>query len=262
MEFSKLCIFYGFHLNIIKTDEFDIRRVLNSLSSERLGGNFYCVNLQPIIIIAFLSISNEIALKGMPLDLIIGSGNILVPSGKTSLLVPMLTHLYLNLVSLGASEFMPTSHFLSLAYKITYHGQCFPKKLTIMMASSNWNIFRVAGPLCGEFTSHRSIPLTKASDAGLWYYLSYVSEQTVEQKSRRWLVETPSRPLWRYCNETTFRDGDGCWLLFIWPLRWCQGALFHLPLVQKPKQTNNTETINPRVDYLHKGLVFAKGVMS
>ena len=30
-----------------------------------------------------------------------------------------------------------------------------------MMTSSNGNIFRVIGPLCGEFTGHRWIPLTK-----------------------------------------------------------------------------------------------------
>ena len=33
-----------------------------------------------------------------------------------------------------------------------------------MMMSSNGNIFRVTGPLCGEFTIHQWIPLTKASD--------------------------------------------------------------------------------------------------
>ena len=36
-----------------------------------------------------------------------------------------------------------------------------------MMTSSNGNIFRVTGPLCGEFTGRRWIPLTKASDAEL-----------------------------------------------------------------------------------------------
>ena len=41
----------------------------------------------------------------------------------------------------------------------------------IMMTSSNGNIFRVTGPLCGEFTGHRWIPLTKASDAELWCFL-------------------------------------------------------------------------------------------
>ena len=35
----------------------------------------------------------------------------------------------------------------------------------------NGNIFRVTGPLCGEFTGYRWIHLTKASDAELWYFL-------------------------------------------------------------------------------------------
>ena len=37
---------------------------------------------------------------------------------------------------------------------------------TSMMTSSNGNIFRVTGPLCGEFTGHWWIPLTKPS---MWY---------------------------------------------------------------------------------------------
>ena len=36
------------------------------------------------------------------------------------------------------------------------------------MTASNGNIFRVTGLLCGEFTGHRWIPLTKASVAELW----------------------------------------------------------------------------------------------
>ena len=45
-----------------------------------------------------------------------------------------------------------------------------------LMTSSNGNIFRVTGPLCGEFTGHRWIPNTKASDAGLWCFLWSASE--------------------------------------------------------------------------------------
>ena len=41
----------------------------------------------------------------------------------------------------------------------------------IMMTSSNDNIFHVTGPLCGEFTGHRWIPRTMASDAELWCFL-------------------------------------------------------------------------------------------
>ena len=42
---------------------------------------------------------------------------------------------------------------------------------TSLMTSSNGNIFRVTGPLCGELTGHRWIPLTKASDVELWCFL-------------------------------------------------------------------------------------------
>ena len=40
-----------------------------------------------------------------------------------------------------------------------------------MMTSSNGNIFRVTGHLCGEFTGLRWILHTKASDAQLWLFL-------------------------------------------------------------------------------------------
>ena len=55
-----------------------------------------------------------------------------------------------------------------------------------MMTSSNGNIFRVTGLLWVEFTGHRWIPLTKASDAELWCFLWSAPEPTVEQT-----METP-----------------------------------------------------------------------
>ena len=39
-----------------------------------------------------------------------------------------------------------------------------------MMTSSNGDIFRVTGHLCGEFTGQRWIPHTKARDAELWCF--------------------------------------------------------------------------------------------
>ena len=39
------------------------------------------------------------------------------------------------------------------------------------MTSSNGNIFRGTGPLCGEFTGHRWIPMTKANDTEIWCFL-------------------------------------------------------------------------------------------
>ena len=55
-----------------------------------------------------------------------------------------------------------------------------------MMTSSNGNRFRVTGLLCGEFTGHRWIPRTKASDAELGCFLWSAPEPTVEQT-----METP-----------------------------------------------------------------------
>ena len=49
-----------------------------------------------------------------------------------------------------------------------------------MAMSSNRNIFRVTSPLWGEFTGHRWIPLTKASDAELLCFLWSGPEYTVE----------------------------------------------------------------------------------
>ena len=54
-------------------------------------------------------------------------------------------------------------------------GECLP-----IMTSSNEDIFRVTGPLWGEFTGHHWIPLTKACDAELWCFLWSAPEHTVE----------------------------------------------------------------------------------
>ena len=69
-----------------------------------------------------------------------------------------------------------------------------------MMTSSNGNIFCVTGPLCGEFTGHRWIPCTKASDAELWCFLDLRLNKRLSKQSWGWWLGTLSRPVWRYCN--------------------------------------------------------------
>ena len=68
------------------------------------------------------------------------------------------------------------------------------------MTSSNGNNFRVTGHLCGEFTGHRWIPRTKASDAEFWCFLWSASEKRLSKQSRGWWFETSSRSLWRQRN--------------------------------------------------------------
>ena len=73
--------------------------------------------------------------------------------------------------------------------------------LNITMTSSNENIFCVTGHLCGEFTGHRWIPRTKASDAELWCFFDLRLYKQLSKFSRDWWFETPSYYLWRHCND-------------------------------------------------------------
>ena len=84
----------------------------------------------------------------------------------------------------------------------------------IMMTSSIGNIFRVTGLLCEEFTGHRWIPLTKASDAKLWCFLWSACEQTVEKR-----METPV--IW-----------DAI-VLIMTSLQWCIHFLCHLLVISR-----------------------------
>ena len=52
--------------------------------------------------------------------------------------------------------------------------------LQCMMTSSHGNAFRVTGPLWGESTGYRWIPLTKGQLRGLWYFLGCQPKQTAE----------------------------------------------------------------------------------
>ena len=80
-----------------------------------------------------------------------------------------------------------------------------------MMTSSNGNIFRVTGPLCGEFTGpgefHAQRPVMRIFDVTFDLRLN----KRLSKQQRRWWFETLSRLLWRHSNaqlisETTFPE--------------------------------------------------------
>ena len=84
--------------------------------------------------------------------------------------------------TLFKQHLISNEHFYYKAKRVDENIKCYSSiaqkafiyrlvKSVYMMTSSNGNIFRVTGPLCGEFTGHRWIPLTKASDAKLWCFL-------------------------------------------------------------------------------------------
>ena len=74
------------------------------------------------------------------------------------------------------------------------------------MTSSNGNIFHVIGPLWGESTGHRWIPLTKASDVELWYFLWSVPEQMAVWTFLIW--DAIAHSLWHHCDELIGRSGN------------------------------------------------------
>ena len=92
-----------------------------------------------------------------------------------------------------------------------YHGDPYAHKMESlyhwdsMMMISNGNIFRVTGLLCGEFTSHRWIPLTKASDAELWYFFYLrLNQQLSKQWKRKWFHSRASEHIkyeYHLCNK-------------------------------------------------------------
>ena len=68
-----------------------------------------------------------------------------------------------------------------------------------MMTSPYGNIFRVTGPLCGEFTGEFSSqrPVTRSFDI---FFDLHLNKQLSKQWRRRWF-ETPAHSLWRHSNE-------------------------------------------------------------
>ena len=68
---------------------------------------------------------------------------------------------------------------------------CFSATISITMTSSNVDIFRVTGSLCGEFTGHRSFDV---------FFDLRLNKRLSIQWRRRWF-ETPPRSFWRHCND-------------------------------------------------------------
>ena len=68
-----------------------------------------------------------------------------------------------------------------------------------MMASTNGNIFRVTGPLCGEFAGHRWIPPPRKVTRMFSLTCAWTWTFVDKQSRRRW-YGTWSRWLWRHCN--------------------------------------------------------------
>ena len=69
-----------------------------------------------------------------------------------------------------------------------------------MMTSSNGNIFRVTGPLCGEFTGPGEFPTQRPVTRSFHVFFDLRLNKQFSKQPWGWWFETPSWSLWRQCN--------------------------------------------------------------
>ena len=143
------------------------------------------------------------------------------------------------------------------------------------MTSSNGNIFRVTGLLCGKFTGHRWIPHRKADDVelecfllstseprvewrGAWVFFFYLrlNQQLTKQWRRPWF-ETSSRSLWRHHNglrklihmNATWSVSTSSWVKV---RAWCRSAISFLTAKQpRTMHANKSDGYNTNRWYKH-----------
>ena len=72
--------------------------------------------------------------------------------------------------------------------------------LSCMMTSSNGNIFRVTGPLCGEFTGPGEFPAQRPVTRSFDVFFDLSLNKRVSKQPWGWWFETPPWSLWRQCN--------------------------------------------------------------
>ena len=70
-----------------------------------------------------------------------------------------------------------------------------------MMTSSDKNIFRVTGHLCGEFVGHRWIPTQRPVRRSFDVFFDLRLNERLSKQWWGWWFETPSRPLWLHWND-------------------------------------------------------------
>ena len=69
-----------------------------------------------------------------------------------------------------------------------------------MMTSWNGNIFRVTGPLCGEFTGPSEFPTQRSVTWSFDVFFDLCLNKRLSKQPWDWWFEMPLWSLWRHCN--------------------------------------------------------------
>ena len=125
-------------------------------------------------------------------------GNFTIPSFKNC---SSKFHSSKLLFFLSFSFFAPQSFFLLYIWVVTEVCCSISVQLSSsMMTSSNGNIFRVTGPLCGEFTGPGEFPTQRPVTRSFDVFFDPRVNKRLSKQPWGWWFETPSWSLWRQCN--------------------------------------------------------------
>ena len=84
---------------------------------------------------------------------------------------------------------------------LLFMGYMISKKLIGMVTSSNGKIFHVTDPLCGKSPVTGEFPAQRPATRSFDVFFDLWLNKRLNKQSWGWWFETPSRLLWRHCNE-------------------------------------------------------------
>ena len=140
---------------------------------------------------------------------------------------PVRWHIYIESVPWYRADDIPLSNLMSNP-KMCFQGTRIHKVCIVWgyglhqytTTSSNGNICLVIGPLCGGFTGHRWIPAQRPVTRNSDVFYDMRLNKRLSKQWWGWLFETPSRSLWRHCNDEpgfpnalTRDQASVCWML-------------------------------------------------
>ena len=102
--------------------------------------------------------------------------------------------------------------------------------ISFMMTSSNGNIFRITGPLCGEFTGPGEFPTQRPVTRSFDVFFDLRLNKRLSKQSWGWWFETLSCSLWRHRNGSAgpYSVCRSDRILIWWPLHLLWPLLLHV----------------------------------
>ena len=123
-------------------------------------------------------------------------------TGNIAIIVPFVTDERTNNNTAGATGwFNMTSEVISSIEPNCKRRTRYVLDNRTMMTSSNGNIFRVTGHLCGEFTGPGEFPTQRPVTRSFDVFFDLRPNKRLSKQPWCWWFETLSWSIWRNCND-------------------------------------------------------------